>query len=190
MGYYNYLKKMLEPVEVYDLENGAGAQELFVLGTELDGVFDTLEEIRRELSPLTAQSYGIQKLLAILPYRPEFDTLENSARALMALLRIRQGCFTTEMLQDTLSGCGIRATVSEDAVPMTLLVRFPENRGIPEGFEKLKERIESILPCHLAVNYRFIYASWGELMAGLKTWAQVQQENDCWKAAEIYQNLK
>ena len=48
MNYTNYLKEILQPLDIYDLENGVGAEELAVIGQQLDAVFDALEEIRRE----------------------------------------------------------------------------------------------------------------------------------------------
>jgi hypothetical protein len=58
------------------------------------------------------------------------------------------GCsFTIEALRDTLQGLrGYRRTVSEGGKPATVEVSFPGIRGIPEGMDELKTRIEMILP--------------------------------------------
>ena len=105
----------------------------------------------------------------------------------MALLRIRGGCFTQSMLHNTLSGCGISASIEENGTVMTVAVKFPENRGIPEGFDKIRTRIEEIVPCHLAVKYLFIYSTWQELMSNLLSWAAIEGNVHSWRELEIYE---
>lgn len=184
--YYDYLKQLLEPLRLYDLENGAGAEELKVIGSQLDEIFEELEELYAEALPATAQSFGLRKYEKLLPYRPAYLTTQDAQRALMALMRIRGGCFTIGMLQDTLSGCGLNAIVAEGREPLTAIVSFPDNRGIPEGFEKLKFRVEEIMPCHLAVKYAFVYTLWRELMEKLSDWQVVENSVNTWRELEIY----
>lgn len=186
MGYYDYLKGLLEPLGIYDLENHAGASELKGIGAQLDEVFDGLEEFGREVLPLTASGYGLSDIEELFPYRPSFITMEDRRRAVMALLRIRNGCFTVDALCDTLSGCGINAVVTERETPMSVEVTFPDNLGIPDEIDKLKQRIEQILPCHLEVNYRYIYATWGDIMAGISSWKSLQELCGSWKALETF----
>jgi hypothetical protein len=186
VNYTDYLKQILMPLGIYDLESGLGAQELAVIGEQMDTIFDALEEIRREAFLASAESYGLTNFMNALPFTPASLTLEDERRAVMALLRIRGGCFTLPMLQDTVSGCGLKATIEESTEPMTVLVRFPQNRGVPENFEKLKRRISEIVPCHLKTDFQFIYSSWEELMAKLKTWGEAQERVGTWKEIEIY----
>lgn len=186
MGYFNYLKRLLEPTGLYDLVSGVGAAELEVIGGELDEVFEELEELVREALPLTAVGYGISFYERLLPYRPSYITEKDAQRALTALLRIRGGCFTQALLQSTLSGCGLTAEVTESERAQTVYVSFPQNRGIPEDFEKLKRKAEEILPFHLAVEYKFIYALWRELMEAFRTWGSIEARGLCWKELETY----
>lgn len=186
MGYYDYLKGLLEPLGIYDLESFAGAAELKSIGTQLDEVFAALEEFGREVIPLTASGYGLEDIEALFPYRPSFLTMEDRRRAVVALLRIRNGYFTVDALCDTLSGCGINAVVTESETPMCVEVAFPDNLGIPDGIDKLKQRIEQILPCHLEVSYRYIYSAWGDIMAVISSWKSLQELCASWKSLEIF----
>lgn len=186
MGYFEYLKGLLRPMGLYELESGAGAAELEAIGGELDGIFAALEELGGEMLPFTAEDYGIALYEGLLPYRPAYITAKDARRALMALLRIRGGCFTLPQLQDTLSGCGLTARVRESGQPLTVIVSFPQNRGIPEGFAKLKRRVEEIIPCHLAVEYEFIYTLWSELMAAFCCWEDCQTRGISWYGMEIF----
>lgn len=187
MGYYDYLRGLLEPLGIYDLDEGAGAVELGVIGAELDGIFDRLEEFGDEVIPLTASGYGLANFEALFPYRPSYITMEDRRRAVTALLRIRNGYFTVAALCDTLGGCGIKAVVSECETPMTVEVTFPDNRGIPDDNDRLKQKIEQILPCHLAVNYRYIYAAWSDIIAGISSWKSLQELCGSWKMLEIFE---
>ena len=187
LGYFDYLSRLLEPLGIYDLKNGAGASELMLEGGELDRIYDVLEELGREVIPLTAEGYGLLNYERLLPYRPSFITAEDRQRAVTALLRIRGGCFTVSALCDTLSGCGINAVVAESETPMTVEVSFPDNKGIPDGIEELKKRIEQILPCHLGIEYKFRYSSWSTLMALLPDWNTLEACCPTWRELEIYE---
>ena len=187
MKYANYLKQILSPLGIYDLESGIGAEEISLIGAQMDEIFDALEEIRREMFLETAESYGLMDFEDVLPFTLTSLTTEDERRTVIALLRIRGGCFSQAMLQDTISGCGLQATIEEGCETMTAVVRFPQNRGIPEGFEKLKGRVEEIVPCHLKTQYVFIYTPWRELMEKLPTWGDAQSRAGTWKQFEIYE---
>ncbi len=178
---------MLSPLGIYNLEEGLGAEEIKAIGKQLDEVFEALEELERESVPARAMSYGLTNYEELMPSTPAYITTEDENRALLALLRIRGGCFTLETLQDTLSGCGILARIAESGTALIANVSFPENRGIPDGFDKLKKRIEEIIPCHLGVEYLFIYSMWQELMTSLPSWAVIEASVQSWREFEIYE---
>lgn len=187
LGYTDYLKQMLLPLGVYDLEEGIGAEEIRVIGKQLDEIFETLEELGRETVTAQAESYGLKNYEALLPYTPAYITTQDERNSVMALLRIRGGCFTRGLLEETLSGCGISASIAESDTAMTVTVGFPKNRGVPEGFDVLKLRVEEIVPCHLAVEYRFTYSTWLELMVKLQSWSDISENTCCWRELEIYE---
>lgn len=178
---------MLYPLGIYNLDEGVGAEELLNVGKQLDEAFDALEELIQEVVTAQATDFGLKCYEKLLPFTPAYITAEDERRAVLALMRIRNGCFTLPLLQETLSGCGIMADISETGVPQTVAIRFPFNRGIPDGFERLKARIEEIVPCHLDVEYLFAYSSWEELTVLLTTWDFIQSSIENWRELEIYQ---
>ena len=183
--YSECLKQMLEPLGIYNLQTGAGTAELEIIGGELDEIFEFFETLIAEMLPATASGYGLEAYEKLLPYRPAYLTTENRRSAVEALLRIRNGCFTEALLQETISGCGLTAKIAQADETGTVSVSFPQNRGIPDNIEQLKSRIMQIIPCHLAVVYHFIYSSWQEIMALASTWSEVQSLCECWKQLEI-----
>ena len=183
MSYGTYLKDLLRPLRLYELDSGDGAAELECEGEQLDAVFAALETAQRESVVATAEDTGLSAYEEILPFVPAYVTDKDRRRAIEALLRIDSRSFTPAAVNDTIAGCGIRALVEETDTPQTVRVSFPYNRGVPEDFAPLQKRIEEILPCHLGVVYAFIFALWQELERWLKTWREAESCGT-WSAVE------
>lgn len=184
--YGDYLKDLLRPLRIYELDSGYGAEELETQGEQLDEIFAALNKAEAEAIVPTAEDYGLSAYEKLLPYVPSYISLEDRRRAIMALLRIDGCSFTPEELQATISGCGIYATVKETDEWYTVRVQFPECRGMPENFEQLKKRIDQILPCHLNIEYYFDFITWLILERTFMTWAELEALNLSWAQLETY----
>lgn len=184
MQYAEELKELLRPLGVYDVDRGAGAAELETVGTALDGIFTKLEAAGTEALPLTATGTGLGMWEDLMPYVPASQSVEDRRRAIIALLRIDGSAFTADMLNATISGCGIRAVVEETGESQTVQVIFPGVRGEPENFTELCSRIEQILPCHLKVDYLLVYLQWWELESLFATWGALDASGKTWGALE------
>ena len=141
------LKALLAPLRVYDLDAPFNGAELNAMGAALD------------TAPLTAQSWGLEQMLRLLPHRPVTDDARELGQALAALLRISGDSFTPESIRDTLAGCGAVCQV-EEGEPGYVTVSFPGIPGIPAGFAQMKRIIEDILPAHVLAQYTFWYITW------------------------------
>ena len=184
MDYAKELKDLLRPLRIYDLDSGVGAAELDCIGSAMDGIFDVLEQAETDMNPLTATASRLRKWELLLPFVPASLTAEDRRGAVAALLRIDDCSFTCAGINRTLAGCGIPAEVTETDTPMTVGVSFPANRGVPEGFDELQARIEQILPCHLAVEYIFIFCKWHELETLFSTWQALDSRTLAWDALQ------
>ena len=149
------MRELLAPLRLYDLEAPFNGGELNVQGGALDGVDTWLAELRRESTLAEAESWGLERIIALLARRPVADTPTGMRKALAALMRIGGDSFTLAAMNDTIRGCGIPAQVEETGDPLRVVVSFPGVVGIPADFSWAKTRIEEILPCHLRVEYRF-----------------------------------
>ena len=183
MDYAEELRELLRPLGIYALAGSIGGSELDSIGAALNGVLAGLEQAELDALPLTATDAGLRRWEALLPFTLSDCTDAGRRAAVAALLRIREGCAGPEAVNDTVLGCGIRATVEETGTPLTVAVKFPGVRGIPESFAAMRERIEQILPCHLGVEYRFAYLRWRELEELLADWPAVAGMG-CWEALE------
>lgn len=177
------LRELLRPLGVYRLEAPFCGGELDAQGEALDGVLDWLEEAGRETDLTAAESWGLERTAQLFARRPVSAGPRQLADALAALLRIGGDSFTLWDINDTISGCGIPAKVTETGVNQ-VEVSFPGTAGQPEGFEALKSIIEDILPAHLEIGYHFWYLTWAELEEKFPTWQSIEDRALSWEALE------
>lgn len=183
MSYTQYLKELLRPLGVYDLEAPFNAGELEGMGAALDGVGDTLEENMREVSLATAEGWGTERMVNLFARRPVTEEPRALASALAALLRIGDDSFTLTAINDTISGCGIAAKVEETGVG-AVTVSFPGVVGVPAGFGQIEKIVGDILPVHLDVRYFFRYLTWAELEEQFSCWQDIEDRGLTWDGLE------
>ena len=187
----DYLVSLLRSLGVYDLREGTvNRGELAAYGLALDTQETELNDTAREMNLTTAKDFGLEQIEALLPYRPVCETAAQRRAALAALLRIGGDSFTPEAINDTMRGCGLNARAEEGDEPGFVKVYFPDVAGIPEGFDRLQEIIEEILPSHVGVTYVFWYNTWsmvagrhptfGDATATGLSWYGLSIENDGW----------
>lgn len=182
--YAEYLRALLRPLRVYELEGTANGAELEAEGQALDDLGAELEEIQREMLVSTAEDRGLEAIECLLARRPVTNSLEMRRAALAALLRIGGDSFTLAAINDNLKGCGLNAVASETDTPGVVEVRFPDVPGIPDGFEEMREIIESILPAHLGVEYVYWYITWALMEQKFATWGEIEALGPTWEELE------
>ena len=186
MKFEEHLVALLHPLGVYDLRQGTiNRGELAAYGFELDSRETELEDTAREMNLATARDFGLERIEALLPYRPVCHTAEERRAALAALLRISGDSFTPEAINDTLKGCGINARVEEGDRPGYVKVYFPDVAGIPEGFDQLRVIIEEILPSHVDVTYVFWYNTWAMVAGWHPTFGDAADSGLSWYGLAI-----
>ena len=177
-----FLRRLLEPLGVYDLSDGKlNAAELAVLGAELDRVEERLEYAERESLTATAEAEGLRRREALFRRRGGAVTEEERRAAIAALLQIDGDSLTPAAMDVTLRGCGIRARAVELGSGV-LRVLFPGVAGVPEAFERIREIVLEILPCHLEVEFWFRYLTWQGCEAAGWTWAALEAAEHTWES--------
>ena len=124
MSYAQYLRQLLRPLGVYDVEGRYLSGELEAEGLALDGVESVLDELQREANLATAEDWGLERIAGLLRRRPPASTTKAMREALAALLRISGDSFTLEAINDTIAGCGVIARVDETDEPGTMSIYF------------------------------------------------------------------
>ena len=181
MSYSTYLRDLLRPLGVYDLTAPFQSGELDSVGRALDEVEAFLEEIHRESCLATAESWGLERVSALMEHPPLAPNPAAMAAALAALLRIGGDSFTQAAVNDTLAGCGIPALAEEVAVG-EVKVWFPGQAGPPDNLAYIQRRIQELLPAHLDVKAWLRFITWAELESQFSTWSAL--EGQVWKELE------
>lgn len=184
MSHEEYLKALLAPLGIYDLEGPYNSGELAAQAKSLDGAGDWLDQVGRETDLTTAEDWGLERMAQLFARRPVADSAKKMRAALAALLRIGGDSFTLEAINDTISGCGVHARVDETDQPGTVEVSFPDVPGIPKGFEEISRIIEDILPAHLLVQYVYWYITWVELEQKITCWQDIEDRGLTWEQLE------
>lgn len=186
MGYSDYLRKLLRPLGIYDLSPGSlSGGELDALGSGLDALSGRMDYVERESAIATAEGEGLDRWEALFVRTPVHYSTELRRAAIAALLRIGGDCFTLSDINDTISGCGVKALVREKEKFGHVQVIFPEVVGIPEEFEKIRDIILDIIPCHLETEFYFRYLTWAECEAHQYTWAVIHAQAYTWHEFEL-----
>lgn len=181
MSYSDHLKNLLRPLGIYDLTTGSlSASELDALGHGLDEAEQALDEAERESSLSTAVGEGLDLWESLFASAPVHFSTELRREAIAALLRIGGDSFTLDAINDTISGCGIRAIVQEKEQFGYVRVIFPDVVGIPADFDRIRTIILDIIPCHLEVEFYFRYLTWAECHAHGYTWAIIHEREYTW----------
>lgn len=180
--YERFLRALLEPLGVYDLTEGTlNAAELAALGAELDCIGAQLENTEREALTATAEAEGLRRREELFLHRNAAVTPEERRAAIAALLQIDGDSLTPGAMDVTLRGCGIRAR-AEELGGGVLRVLFPGVAGIPEAFERIREIVLEILPCHLEVEFWFRYLTWEECENAEWTWVALETAAHTWES--------
>ena len=184
--YYEYLCELLEPLRVYTTQRGTiSGGELYAAGAALDEAADALERAERESVLPLAEDEGLLRRERLFSCCPASPTTALRREAIAALSRIQDDCFTLEAINATISGCGIRAVAEETDQAGVIRVRFPDTAGVPDGFERIRQIVLDIIPCHLDTEFFFRYNTWAECEARGTTWGGVEAAAHTWRSFEL-----
>ena len=186
MTYAQYLRQLLAPLGIYQLNAPFQGGELDALGDAFDQVEGSLEELNRESCLATAEDWGLEQVAVLFRRRPPATTVKTMREALAALLRIGGDSFTLAAINDTISGCGVNARVEETDQAGTVEVSFPQVPGIPPNFEEIRIIIEDIIPAHLIIQYHYWYLTWQQLEQKFSCWQDIEDKNLTWYGLETY----
>ena len=88
------------------------------------------------------------------------------------------------VVNQTISGCGVRAVAAETDEQGVVRVTFPQVAGEPEDFARIRDIILEIMPCHLQVDFYFRFLTWEECEAAAWTWQGVEDAEHTWESFE------
>lgn len=174
MSYGEYLRELLRPLGVYALqEDSLSGGAVAALGAALDDAEAAIDRQSRESVTMTATEAGLAQMEALFPYMATEQTAEARRQAISGFLQVSGDSFTPAAIHDSLIACGTACQVTPEAGGV-LAVSFPGLRGRPENWPEKRRIIESILPCHLAPRYDFLWNTWGRMRRLGVTWGDLR----------------
>ena len=182
------LREILRPLGLYALTPGSlSGSELYAVGGELDALDSLLQEMELESIPLTASDWGIYEYERLFKFRNGAVRPDARRKALLAMLGGNSTQCSIDAINQTIAGCGADGTVSEiDAG--SVQVRFSEHIDSPELLARMKDIIDGILPCHLAVEYYLEYPTWSDWESYFPTFSVFDGLGLSWDGLELYKN--
>lgn len=184
--YYEYLCELLSPLRVYTTQRGSvSGSELYAAGEALDEAAGALEHAERESVLPLSEDEGLSRRERLFSRCPASPTAALRREALAALSRINDDSFTLDAVNATISGCGIRAAAEETGRSGVVRVRFPDTVGIPEEFERIRQIVLDIIPCHLLTEFFFRYITWAECEEREMTWGGAEAAEHTWHSLEV-----
>lgn len=172
----HYYRKSTVVKNVYNAINSAFS--------ELSAKIDTAE---KDLFIVTAQNFG----------RHEKDVgltgtvADSEVRRQRVISRLRgNGMLTVEALKALVvsyepTGC----VITEDFLNSTVTIFFNGIHGRPNNFDEIEAAVKEVIPAHIAVEYKFINNTWGDIRnftwedLSKKTWEDVlNKEAETWNS--------
>ena len=175
------LRDLLSPLGVYRWEGSFQWGELCSAGAALDAAAAELAEIQREMDLTRAQDAGLQSWCSLLGRDFGPRSTEELRAILAAVLRIHGDRFTTAAAADALRGCGTAVELEEGGDGLSLTLCFPQLTGPGEDWRTLADFLETVLPCHLYLQYRFRSITWQTLEESWPTWAALEAGVQRWE---------
>ncbi len=186
MNCADQLRDLLAPLGVYNLDpSSLSGAELEALGFALDSLSQRLDYVENEGALATAADEGLVRRERLFAHTGALISPSLRRNAIAALLRIGMGCPTLQSINDTISGCGVRAIVSEKNQANCVRVSFPDVRGIPENFSQVKQIILDILPVHLDVEFFFNLMTWADCHKMRFTWKIIHDRGYNWSQFQL-----
>ncbi len=176
---------LLRPLGVYTFREGSFSMaELQALGAQFDALRQETERVLRESIVSTAEAEGLSMREALFPWSAAAESTDARRRALIGFLQIAGDSFTLDAINRCVSACVNGCVVEETGTPNDVRVRFPDVMGIPEGFARICQIVQMILPCQLRIEYVFCWCTWGQTQDYGLTWNDLGAMT--WQEWQVY----
>lgn len=184
MAYYEYLKEVLGPLRLYELDEGPGAVELQIAGEFLDSLFAAFADFENESVVQTAETYGLEGYEEIFPRYALGKDVNDRRDTILSLMRIDGHSHTIGAIRNVIICFGINAEIDELPGEDTVVIGFPGVHGAPRRFANIRWLMDMVIPCHLEIFYDLVRTTWAELEAKNITWAYVESLDCNWEDFE------
>lgn len=177
---FKNMRSYLSKLQIYNLSvDSYITHELHAYDIGFKYVEDMINELEREMSINTAESYGLCRWEKILfgDVNEQLDAYDRR-KMIISALQVDESYFTCDGISKALGAVGIDAQVKEFLDEERITVTAMEYRGGNFNTEYINRRLETIVPAHLDFT----------LDMGVFSWAIFDQYNfdfELWDSKDI-----
>lgn len=165
MGYTNYLKNMLHPLGIYNLQNGYGAAELEALGKALDSADEKIGDMLIDVALNGEHLKKAEELFPIVNFKENDD---ERISAVKVLLNVNDSYNDKKSLEKQFEACGVAADIIETDEKFAVELHFENIRG--ELSDREEKVCRAIMPAHLILRFVCSGVTWDRIESLYPTW--------------------
>lgn len=187
MGSLEFMKKKLEPLGIYSLDDDSIVMvELTTYANELDRVYEALSELERECFVETATDYGLS-IRERAYTSPRVDlSYDDRRKMLLYRMAITSNDFDKASIEKALLAAGIDGYIIESPGAMKIEINVQNLFDTMATKVEAKQAAEKFLPAHLAYAFDFIPRTWAQLDAEDLDFAEFDARDLTWEEMDGY----
>ncbi len=181
------MKKKLEPLGVYSLQDGSLVEaELEAFAAELNLLLDAAEELKRELFIRTAEGFGIDLRETAAGPKREYLPLADRRKMLLYRGAVTVNDCRREDIERAMIACGIRSSICEKTGEQSLYFNCIETLNTFSSQEETIAAAEEFLPAHLSAEFDFGRLDWDLIDSMDKSFQELDQADYTWNQIDAY----
>ncbi len=179
-GSYNFMKKALLPLGLYDINDNNIDYELLSYAQVLDEMKFELTEMLRECFLSSAVSYGLYNREVIVGKKRDDLSIKERRNMLTLREQIDSSSFTLEKIRSSLESFNLLCDIHEyPSLYMVVLDAIGEYTKEQKSW--IREQVQKIMPAHLLVQVVFGGVTWQESDSKSNTFSYIDSLNLSWE---------
>ena len=160
----NLLKSKLEPLGLYNLEQGTLVNaELMAYAVALDILYDKLDEIEKEMFIDTAEDYGLSLREKAYGYKRTSVSAATRREMLNYRSSITSNDFNKESIEDALKASGIDGYIIEVPSEYLMHVNCLQVVDTEVSNNEVESRAQKFMPAHVKTIFDFRPLEWEKI---------------------------
>lgn len=163
----NYLPRYYEGGYIVGNIVGQEASEMTALNA---AIYDVLAQFY-----VGTATWGLDRWESICGIKTDVTKPDDQRRSVILSKLRGVGTVTAALVESVAeSFANGEVALTEDSATYTVEIAFVSTLGIPPNLADIQQAIRDILPAHLAVNFVFVFISFGTLEGYGKTFGQIE----------------
>lgn len=153
---------------------------LGAINTSDEKIYDAIKDLALQFNVKTA-TWGLaiyEKELGILGVADK--PIEERRQLILSRYR-GAGNINASMIRAIVDSYVPNCEVEISLENSVVTIKFVDLKGIPANIADCEGSINEVIPCHLNLEFVYLYNTWGQIEALGKTWAYYENLNNTWE---------